>query len=112
MFRVIANWIINALALYVVSKILPGIALVDFWSAMVAVVVIGLVNALVKPLFLLLTLPLNLLTLGLFTFIINALMLWLASNFTPGFKVDGFGTALLGSILLSVVSTLLHALVR
>ena len=112
MFRLIANWVLNALALFIVSKILSGIQLTDFWSAMAAAVVIGLVNALVKPLFLILTLPINILTLGLFTLVINALMLWLASSVTPGFKIDGFGTALLGSILLSVVSTLLHALVQ
>lgn len=110
--RFIANWFLNALALFLVSKILPGIHLAGFWSALVAAAVIGLINALIKPLLLLLTLPITLITLGLFTFIINALLLLLASSLTPGFKIDGFGTALLGSILLSIVSTLLHSLVR
>lgn len=110
--KFVANWFLSALALFIVSKILTGIHLADFWSALVAAAVIGLINALIKPLLLLLTLPITLITLGLFTFIINALLLLLASSLTPGFKIDGFGTALLGSILLSIISTLLHSLVR
>lgn len=112
MFVLIANWFISAIALYIVSKLVRGIELLDFGSALVAVIIIGLVNALIKPLFLLLTLPLTILSLGLFTFVINAAMLMLASSFTPGFQVNGFGTALVGSILLSVISMLLHSLVR
>lgn len=112
MIRIIARWVLNALALYIVARILPGIHLSDFGSALIAVLVIGLVNALVKPILFLLTLPVTVLTLGLFTFILNALMLMLASAITPGFKIDGFGTALLGSILLSIVTTILHSLVK
>jgi putative membrane protein len=112
MILVIANWVLSALALYIVSRIVPGIIVQDFWSALIAVVIIGLVNALIKPILLLLTLPVTILTLGLFTFVINALMLYLAGQFTAGFTVDGFGAALIGSILLSIISTLLHALVR
>lgn len=112
MMQILVNWMLNAFALYLVSKVVTGIMLQDFWSALVAVVVIGLVNTLIKPLLLLLTLPITIVTLGLFTFVINAAMLLLASRFTPGFKVDGFVSALLGSILLSIVSTLLHSLVK
>ncbi|HUD19691.1 MAG TPA: phage holin family protein [Patescibacteria group bacterium] len=110
--KFIANWFLNAVALYLVSRILQGIHIHDFWSALIAAAVIGLVNALVKPVFLLLTLPITIITLGLFTFVINACMLLLASALTPGFKVDGFVTALIGSILLSIISTILHSLVR
>jgi putative membrane protein len=112
MIKILADWILNALALFLVSKIIPGILLQDFWSALIAVIVIGLVNALIKPILLLLTLPINILTLGLFTFVVNALMLLLASQFTPGFKVDGFTAALLGSIVLSLISMVLQSLVR
>ncbi len=112
MFVIIANWFLSAIALYIVSRLVRGIELVDFGSALIAVVVIGLVNALIKPLFLLLTLPINILTLGLFTFVINALLLLFAGTLTPSFQVHGFGTALIGSILLSIVSMLLHSLVR
>lgn len=112
MMKILANWVVNALALFIVSKIITGIRLQDFWSALMAVAVIGLVNTLIKPVLLFLTFPITILTLGLFTFVVNAFMLILASSLTPGFKVDGFGTALLGSILLSLVSTLLYSLVR
>ncbi len=112
MVKLIADWVLSALALFLVSRILSGIKLQDFWSALIAVVIIGLVNALVKPILLILTLPVTIITLGLFTFVLNALMLMLASALTPGFKVEGFWTALLASILLSIVSTLLHSLVR
>ena len=112
MIKLLANWVLNAFALFIVSKIIPGIQLRDFWSALIAVVVIGLVNTLIKPLLVLLTLPITFLTLGLFTFVINAGMLLLATKFTPGFTVDGFWTALVGSVLLSLISTLLHGLVR
>lgn len=112
MFRLVANWVLNALALFIVSKILVGIYVADFWSALAAAAVIGFVNALVKPILLFLTLPITILTLGLFTFVINALMLLLAGAVTPGFRVDGFATALVGSILLSLVATIFHSLVR
>ncbi len=112
MFRILAEWFLNGLGLYIVSRIVPGIVLSDFVSALVAVVIIGLVNALVKPILVLLTLPITILSLGLFTFILNALLLMLASSLTPGFHIDGFGTALIGSVLLSVINLLLHALVK
>lgn len=107
-----ANWVLNGLALFIVSKILTGVYVADFWTALVAALIIGLVNTLIKPILLLLTLPITILSLGLFTFVINALMLLLAGAVTPGFRVDGFGTALIGSILLSLISTILHALVK
>jgi len=112
MFVLIAKWVLNALALYIVSKIIPGIMLTDFGSALVAAIVIGLMNALVKPILLLLTLPINILSLGLFTFVLNAALLLLASSLTPGFKIEGFWTAVIGSILLSLISTILHSLVE
>jgi putative membrane protein len=112
MLKTIANWILSGLALYIVSKIVPGVRLEDFWSALIAIVVIGLANVLVKPLLFILTLPITLLTLGLFTFVINALMLLLASALVPGFKVDGFISALIGSIVLSLLTTLFQALTR
>lgn len=112
MMTIIANWIVNALALYIVSKIVPGIFLSDFVSALVAVVVIGFINAIIKPILLFLTLPITIVTLGLFTFILNAVLLSFASFLTSGFKVDGFATAFIASILLSIVSTILHFLTK
>lgn len=109
--KLIANWFLNALALFIVSKIVSGIELRGFGAALVAVIVIGLINALIKPILLVLTLPITILTLGLFTFVLNALMLLLAGNIVSGFRVDGLWTAFIGSILLSIVSTILHTLV-
>jgi putative membrane protein len=110
--KFIANWLLNALALYLVSRIIHGIHLQDFWSAVIAVAIIGLINVIIKPILLLLTLPVTLITLGLFTFIINASLFMLASKFTPGFKVDTFFAALVGSVLFSLFSTIFHRLVR
>ncbi len=112
MFKIVANWFMSAIALYIVSRLVPGIILGSFTAALVAVLIIGLINALLKPILMLLTLPVTILTLGLFTFIVNALLFLLAGSVTTGFQVHGFGAALIGSILFSVVSTLLHALVR
>jgi len=112
MFKILANWILNALSLFIVSKILRGITLESFESALIAVVIIGLINALIKPILLLLTLPINILSLGLFTFVLNALLLILASNVVPGFEIDGLLTAILGSILLSLITMILQSFVR
>lgn len=112
MFKIVANWFMSAIALYIVSRLVPGIMLGSFTAALVAVLIIGLINALLKPILILLTLPATILTLGLFTFVVNALLFLLAGSVTTGFQVNGFGAALVGSILLSVVSTLLHSLVR
>jgi putative membrane protein len=112
MFALIANWFLSALSLFIVSRIVPGIFVENFGSALIAVVVIGLVNALIKPILLLLTLPLTIMTLGLFALVINALMLMLAGSVLPGFRVEGFVAALIGSILLSLITILLHSLVR
>jgi putative membrane protein len=106
MFKFIANWLLHALALYLVAAIIPGIHLSGFGTAIVAIAVISLINVLIKPVLIILTLPINILTLGLFTFVINALLFIFASHLTPGFTVNGFGIALLGSILYSAISTL------
>jgi putative membrane protein len=112
MMKVLGDWIVNAFALFIVSRIVSGIQLQNFQSALVAVIIIGLINALIKPILVILTLPITIVTLGLFALVLNALLLLLAGSITPGFKVDGFWAACIGSILLSVVSTLLHSLVR
>ena len=112
MVALVAKWVLNALALYIVARIVPGIRLEDFASALLAVALIALINTFLKPLLLLITLPINILSLGLFTFVLNALLLLLAGSLSSGFRVEGFGTALIGSILLSLVSTILHSLVR
>ena len=109
--NVLIRWFVNALSLFIVSKIVTGIEVKDFTTALVASIIIGLINTLIKPVLLLLTLPINILTLGLFTFIINAILLLMAGNLISGFIVVNFWSALVGSILLSLVSTVLFSLI-
>ena len=114
MLSLIARWIINAAALLLVAYLYPGVTVASFWAAMLAALVLGLVNALIRPLLVLLTLPVTVLTLGLFLLVINAAMLllaaWIARQVGIGFHVDGFGAALLGSLVISLVSFLLSLL--
>ncbi len=103
----------NAVAILLISYLLPQIVTVDgVLSALVAAFVLGLVNAVVRPLFVLLTLPVTVVTLGVFLFVINGLLLWLVAAFVPGFHVNGFLAAVVGSILLSVVSWILTRVVQ
>jgi putative membrane protein len=104
MLTLLARWIINAAALLLVAYLYPGVSVESFVTALVAALVLGLVNAVVRPLLVILTLPVTLLTLGLFLFVINALLFWLVAELVPGFRVSGFGAALLGSILYSVIT--------
>ena len=99
------RWLINAGAILLVAWILEGIDVRGPGTALVAALALGLVNAVIRPVVLFLTMPLGCLTLGLFTFVVNALMFWLAAAVVPGFDVDGFVSALLGSLLVSAVST-------
>ncbi len=108
----ILRWLINALALYLTALLLPGITLRGLGATLIAAAVLGIVNAVIRPLLVLLTLPINLLSLGLFTFVINALMLLLTSAVVPGFIVRGFWIALLGAIVLSVISFVISHLIR
>ena len=104
MLSLLARWILNAAALLLVAYLYPGVSVESFFAAAIAALVLGLVNAVIRPIMILLTLPATLLTLGLFLFVINALMFWLVAEIVPGFKVTGFGAALLGSILYSVIT--------
>lgn len=110
------TWIVAAVSLVITAYIVPGITVVSFPAAMVAAVFIGLVNAVVRPIITLLTLPLSILTLGLFLFVVNAISLslasWLAGAFSIGFSVSGFWPALFGSIVLSFVSGLIGRFVN
>jgi putative membrane protein len=103
----------NAVAILLISYLLPQIVTVDgVVAALTAAFVLGLVNAVVRPLFVLLTLPVTVVTLGAFLLVINGLLLWLVSVFVPGFHVNGFLAAVVGSILLSVVSWILTKVVE
>jgi len=109
--RLLLHWILSALAVWIVAHVVPGISVTGPLAALIAALAIGLINATLGLLIKILTFPLTLLTLGLFWFVINALMLELAAALVPGFQVRGFEAAFLGAILLSVVSALLQWMV-
>ena len=107
--RLLAVWLVNALALMAVAYLLPGIAVADFFAALVAALVLGLVNAVIRPVLILLTLPATLLTLGLFIFVVNGLLFWFVGSFVTGFVVTGFWWGVAGAIAYSIVSWALSA---
>lgn len=111
MVTLLLHWLVSSLSLIVVAYLMPGIRLEGIGAALIAPIVIGLVNATVGFVLKILTLPLTLLTLGLFWLVINALMLQLAAYLVPGFFVAGFWWAFVGAILLSIVSMILRSLV-
>ena len=111
MIRLLLVWLVNTLALVAVAYLMPSIAVSSFGAALVAALVLGLVNAVVRPVLVLLTLPVTILTLGLFIFVLNGLLFWMVGSWLPGFDVGGFWSGVLGAILFSLVSWLLSALV-
>jgi len=111
MLQLIVRILLNALAVMAVAYFVPGVTVRNFWSAVLAAIVIGLVNALIRPVLSILSLPITILTLGLFTLILNALMFWLASVFVPGFDVNGFGAAFWGSVVFWLVSWITNGLI-
>lgn len=101
MLLLLVRWVLSALAIVIIAKIIPGIH-ASFGAALFAAVIIGLINALLRPLVVLITLPLTIITFGLFLLVINAALFGLAAWLTPGFTVDGFWDALIGSILYAI----------
>lgn len=101
--NLIVRWLLNALALALTAWIVPGITVAGAVALIVAALVIGLLNALVKPILVMLTLPITILTLGLFLLVLNALLFWLAAAVVPGFVVSGFLSALLGAIVMALL---------
>lgn len=104
--------LLNTLAIIITAYIVPGIAVDTFTSALLAAIVLGLINTFIKPVLVLLTLPLTVITLGLFLFVVNAIVLRFTTLFVPGFIVDGWMPAILGAIVLSIASTALSMLVK
>jgi len=106
------RWLILTLAIMVAAYLFPGIQVSGFGSALFAALVLGILNAFFRPILFILTLPINILTLGLFTFVINAMLLMMTSGVIGGLVVDGFGSALLGSLIISLVSALLSSFIN
>jgi len=108
----ILSLLVNAAALYVVSQLIPGIRLDDFTTAIMAAFVLGLLNVFLRPLLTILTLPVNLLTFGLFSYVLSAVVLWVAGRIVPGFEVTSFVSALVGAIILAFLSSLLQTILK
>ncbi len=108
MQTMIAHWFVSAVALVAVAYILPGFKVDGFGKALLAAVVIGLANAVLRPLLMFLAIPLNLLTLGLFTLVVNAIVLKVCAALTPGFEIESWLSAIGGGVLLSIVSALIY----
>lgn len=106
MLRLLVKWLLHALALLITAKLVPGFRIANFSAALIAALAIGLLNVTLGLLLKLITLPLSILTLGLFFLVINAIMLLLASSLVPGFRVETFGAALVGAIVLALLHLL------
>lgn len=103
-------WLINALSLIAVAYVMPSIHVSSFWTALIAALILGFFNTVIRPLLVLLTLPVTLLTLGLFIFVINGLLFWFVGSFIEGFHVTGFWAGFFGAIVYSIISWALSAL--
>ncbi len=112
MISILVSWAILTVAILIVASVLPGVKVKSLATAIVAAAVLGILNALVGPILLVLTLPITLITLGLFIFVINALLFWLAGALVPNFEVRSFWSALGGSIIVSIVSYLVNVILR
>ncbi|EKE15918.1 MAG: hypothetical protein ACD_11C00076G0011 [uncultured bacterium] len=106
--KIILHWIVASLAVFITAYLLPGVEVSGFMAALLAALIIGILNAFIRPALLILTLPINILSLGLFTLFINAFLIMLASKIVPGFSVDGLFWALAFSLVLSLVNFFLH----
>lgn len=108
--KLLLSWVLHAVALMAVAYLLPGVVVEGFWAALWAALILGLVNTVVKPILLILTLPLTVLTLGLFYFILNGLMFYWVGSILDGFQVNGFWWAVLAALLYSLLATLLSSI--
>jgi putative membrane protein len=109
--RLLLVWLVNAVALIAVAYLMPSISVSSFGAALIAALVLGLINAVVRPALFLLTLPVTILTLGLFIFVLNGLLFWMVGSWLEGFHVGGFWAGVFGAIVFSLVSWLLSTLV-
>jgi putative membrane protein len=107
--KILVKWLLSAVALLAVANLYGGVMVSSFGAAMVAALVMGLLNAVVRPILIILTLPLTLVTLGLFLFVINAAMFWSAAEVLDGFQVQGFGAALIGSLIYTVLGLVIES---
>lgn len=102
--RLLLRWLLNAGVLLLIAQFFAGVEISGFYAALITALILGLVNAVIRPLLIILTLPVNILTLGLFTFVINALLFWFVSTVVQGFMVDGFVSAFVGALIMTIAS--------
>lgn len=107
MFEKLANWLISALVIYLIATYLEGFSVDSYLTAIVVALVLGIVNAIIKPVLMILTLPITILTLGLFSFVVNALLIWSVAYFVPGFEIAGFLPALIAAVALWLINMVL-----
>ncbi|NLZ96737.1 MAG: phage holin family protein [Candidatus Magasanikbacteria bacterium] len=110
--KLLLRWVINAGTLLLLASYLPGISVSGWYTALITALLLGLLNALLKPILVFLTLPVNILTLGLFTFVINALLFWFVATVVKGFAVAGFWPAFFGALIISVINWLISDLLK
>ena len=108
--KLLLVWLINAISLIAVAYLMPSISVSSFTAALIAALVLGLMNTVIRPILVLLTLPVTIVTLGLFIFVINGLLFWFAGSFVQGFVVAGFWAGVFGAVIYSLISWLLSAL--
>lgn len=108
MLYLLLRWILNTLILMIVAYLTPGVTFSSFWSALITAAVFGIINAIIRPIVLILTLPINILTLGLLTFVINALMFWLVSVVVKGFYVADFSSAFWGALIYTIIVCIIN----
>ena len=106
--QIIINWLVSTVAILATAYLLPGVSVSGFISALIVALVLGILNAFIKPVLIILTLPINILTLGLFTFVINAFLIWVAGQVVPGFTVGTFLSAFFFGVVLSIIVYILH----
>lgn len=109
MIKLLVKWLLSATALLFVAYVYSGVEVKSFTAALIAALVIGLLNAVVRPILVVLTLPVTVVTLGLFLFVINALMFWAAAGVLDGFQVRGFGAALIGSLIYTLMGVVIES---
>lgn len=111
MTNILANWLLSALTIFLISQYIKGFYVDSFQTALIVAFALGIINTVIKPILIILTLPINILTLGLFTFVINAFLLWIVAYLVKGFTINNFTTALITAIALWLINIIIHLVV-
>lgn len=110
--KIVSRILLTALALLLVAELMPGITVSGLYPALISAVLLGVLNVFIRPILVILTLPITIITLGLFTFVINAILFWFVASFVTGFEVDSFLSAFIGSLIVSIVSAIGNKLIN